>query len=361
MGSRDESGRNELAIEQDVVIIGGGQSGLATAYYLRRTGLSFEILDAEDGPGGAWRHTWESLHLFSPARFSSLPGWIMPGGPDWYPPRDHALNYLIEYEHRYKLPIRRPVMVKTIKRVGDRLLIDTNVGQWLARAVVSATGSWRHTHIPHYPGVDQFQGEQLHSAQYDCPERFAGKRVIIVGGGNSAAQILAEVSRVADTIWATRREPTFLPDQIDGRDLFDAATRRYHAEQAGEAVEESAGGLGDVVMVPSVREARERGALQSVRMFERLTCHSAVWPDGVEHAIDAIIWCTGFRPSLDHLLDLGVVEPNDYVETEGTRAVREPRLWLVGYGEWTGYASATLIGVGRSARQTAAEIAETLA
>jgi cation diffusion facilitator CzcD-associated flavoprotein CzcO len=343
------------------VIIGGGQAGLAAAYYLRRTGLSFEILDAEDGPGGAWRHTWDSLHLFSPARFSSLPGWIMPGGPDWYPPRDHALKYITEYEERYKLPIRRPVMVKRVTRAADRLRIETDAGEWAARAVVSATGSWRRPYLPHYPGLECFRGEQLHSADYRNPDCFAGKRVMIVGGSNSAAQILAEVSRVAETIWATLREPTFLPDHIDGRDLFDRATRRYHAEQAGEAVEEIAGGLGDIVMVPSVREARDRGVLRSVRIFERLTCHRAIWPDGSERAIDAIIWCTGFRPVLDHLIDLGVVEPNGYVETEGTRAVREPRLWLVGYGEWTGYASATLIGVGRSARQTATEIAETLA
>jgi len=285
----------------------------------------------------------------------------MPGGPDWYPPRDHALNYIAEYEERYKMPIRRPVTVKRVQRAGDQLLIDTDSGQWAARAVVSATGSWRNPYIPHYPGADQFQGQRLHSADYRSPDCFTGQRVMIVGGGNSAAQILAEVSSVAETIWATRREPTFLPDHIDGRDLFDAATRRYKAEQAGEAVEEVVGGLGDIVMVPPVREARERGVLRSVRMFERLTCHGAIWPDGTTRAVDAIIWCTGFRPALDHLLDLGVVEPNDYVETNGTRAVHEPRLWLVGYGEWTGYASATLIGVGRSARQTAAEIAETLA
>jgi cation diffusion facilitator CzcD-associated flavoprotein CzcO len=160
----EQERENRLVIQRDVAIIGGGQSALATAYYLRRTGLSFEILDAEEGPGGAWRHTWESLHLFSPARFSSLPGWIMPGGPDWYPPRDHALNYIAEYEERYKLPIRRPVNVKRVERAGDRLLIDTDSDQWSARAVVSATGSWRHPYIPHYPGADQFQGEQLHSA-----------------------------------------------------------------------------------------------------------------------------------------------------------------------------------------------------
>lgn len=346
----------------DVVIIGGGQAGLATAYYLRRTGLSFEILDAEDGPGGAWRHTWKSLRLFSPARWSSLPGWIMPGGTDTYPPRDELLAYLTAYEDRYHLSIRRPTRVTGVRRYYDRLHISTGSGEWNARAVVSATGTWSHAYVPEYPGIQCFEGEQLHSAHYQSPEPFRGKRVMIVGGANSAAQVLAEVSLVAQTIWVTRREPIFLPDDVDGHDLFDWATQRYLAAQDGRAVPPDipAGGLGDIVMVESVREARERGVLKSVRPFERITAHGAIWSDGFEERLDIIIWCTGFRPALDHLRELNVVEANDYVEVDGTRSVREPLLWLVGYGEWTGYASATLIGVGRSARQTVVEIADAL-
>ena len=349
-------------MQRDVVIIGGGQAGLATGYYLRRTGLSFEILDAERGPGGAWRHTWDSLHLFSPARWSSLPGWIMPGGPDTYPTRDEALSYIAEYEKRYHLPVRRPTRVHRVARAYDQLLVATDSGDWSARAVVSATGSWSRPYIPAYAGQELFQGKQLHSAHYRNIGPFAGKSVMIVGGGNSAAQILAEVSQVAETLWVTRREPTFLPDHVDGRDLFDAATRRYLAEQEGRhESEEIEGGLGSIVMVPPVREARERGVLHSIRPFKRLTRHGALWPVGSEREIDAIIWCTGFRPALNHLVDLGVVEAGDVVEVEGTRSVYEPLLWLVGYGEWTGFASATLIGVGRSARETVKEIAETLA
>jgi cation diffusion facilitator CzcD-associated flavoprotein CzcO len=285
----------------------------------------------------------------------------MPGGPDTYPPRDDALRYIAEYEERYGLPVRRPVHVDRVKRAYDQLLVETDAGNWAARAVVSATGTWSRPCIPDYPGRELFRGDQRHSADYYNTKPYVGKRVMIVGGGNSAAQILAEVSQVAETIWVTRREPTFLPDHVDGRYLFDAATRRYMAAQEGRHdSEEVEGGLGDIVMVAPVREARERGVLRSVRPFARLTCHSAIWPDGSEREIDAIIWCTGFRPALDHLADLGVVEPGDYVEVEGTRSVYEPLLWLVGYGEWTGYASATLIGVGRSARQTVNEIAETL-
>lgn len=103
-------------------------------------------------------------------------------------------------------------------------------------------------------------------------------------------------------------------------------------------------------MVPPVRDARERGVLKSVRPFDRFTEEGVVWSDGREEKIDAVIWCTGFKPALEHLRPLRVVEPGGRVELEGNRSIREPRLWLVGYGDWTGFASATLIGVGRSAR-----------
>jgi putative flavoprotein involved in K+ transport len=108
-------------------------------------------------------------------------------------------------------------------------------------------------------------------------------------------------------------------------------------------------------MVLPVKEARDRGVLESVRPFERFTAEGVVW-DGEERLVDAVIWCTGFRPALSHLEPLGVVREDGCVVTEGTRSVEEPRLWLVGYGDWTGYASATLIGVGRTARSTVEEI-----
>jgi putative flavoprotein involved in K+ transport len=348
---------------RDVIVIGGGQAGLAVGYYLRRTGLSFVILDAEVGPGGAWRHGWESLRLFSPARWSSLPGYIMPGGSDYYPDRGEVLAYMTEYERRYHLPIERPVIVTAVREAGDTLLVGTDRGEWRARAVVSATGSWRAPYIPDIPGRDQFRGEQIHSAEYESPMPFVGQRVLVVGGANSGAQIMAELSQVANASWVTRREPTFLPDHIDGRVLFERATERYLAAKEGRELPEETGSgkfLGDIVMLPPVRDARDRGDLASVRMFTRITRDGVVWTDGREERIDTIVWCTGFRTALDHLAPLDVVDAAGQVETTGTRSIREPRLWLLGYGEWTGYASATLIGIGRSARTTAEEIRQAL-
>ena len=190
--------------------------------------------------------------------------------------------------------------------------------------------------------------------------------MLVVGGGNSGAQIAAELSDVADVLWSVEREPRFLPPEVDGRVLFDAATARYHAIQNGEDPGRPYT-LGDVVQVPPVRAAREEGRLSDLRLpVARFTPAGAVWTDGTgadgtDEPVDAVVWCTGFRPALGFLTPLGVVRSDGHVEVEGTRSVAEPRLWLVGYGQWTGFASATLVGVGRSARATAREVSALLA
>ena len=349
--------------EADVVVIGGGQSALAAGFYLRRSGLSFLLVDAQEAPGGAWQHAWDSLRLFSPAQWSSLPGWLMPGGQDHYPTRDETVAYLTEYERRYALPVRRPARATSVRREGDRLLVElaepTGRKTVRARAVISATGTWEQPWLPDLPGRERFGGTQTHSAQYRSPEPYAGKRVLIVGGGNSGAQILAELSQAARATWVTFAPPTFLPDDVDGRVLFAEATARFQAQQDGRPFQPAS--LGDIVMVPPVKEARDRGALQSVRPFTQLTSRGVVWASGREEAVDAIVWCTGYKPALAHLAPLGVLDASGRVAVTGTRSSGEPGLWLLGYGDWTGYASATLIGVGRTARAAVEEISSMLA
>jgi putative flavoprotein involved in K+ transport len=347
--------------DYDVVVVGGGQSALAAGYYLRRAALTWVMLDAQPGPGGAWRHGWPSLRLFSPARWSSLPGWLMPGGEGDYPSRDEVLAYLAEYERRYALPVERPVAVAAVRADDDRLLVETDRGTYRARAVVSATGSWASPVVPRVPGADAFGGHTLHSSAYAGPEPFREARVVVVGGGNSGAQIVADLLDVArEVTWATLVPPHFLPDDVDGRYLFEQATIRWKAQQEGRPVQPSRS-LGDVVMVAPVRAARDAGRLARRDMFERFTSNGVVWPDGTESPVDAVVWATGFRPALAHLAPLGVVDARGRVAVQGTRSVVEPRLWLVGYGDWTGFASATLIGVGRSARATVEEIVAALA
>lgn len=344
----------------DVVVIGAGQAGLALGYYLRRSSLSFVVLDAGQAPGGAWRRGWDSLRAFSPARWSSLPGKLMSGGPDDYPTRDEMVDYFAMYEKRYELPVVRPVRVESVERTDGGLKVITDSGEWVAGAVVSSTGTQGSPKVPDPPGRGDFRGVQVHSSGYANPHDFEGKRVLVVGGGNSGAQLSSELSQSADTTWVTLDEPEFLPDDVDGRVLFERATEKYRARAEGRP-EPPAASLANIVMVPSVLAARERGDLQAVRPFEQFTGSGVVWPDGTEERIDAVVWCTGFGADVSHLESLGIVDGEGRVETEWTHSIEEPRLWLVGYGDWTGFASATVIGVGRTARETVEEIKTALA
>ncbi|MFE9172468.1 ArsO family NAD(P)H-dependent flavin-containing monooxygenase [Streptomyces kebangsaanensis] len=345
----------------DVIVVGGGQAGLAAGYHLRRQGLDFVILDAQGTPGGAWQHTWDSLHLFSPAAYSSLPGRLMPPQPgEEYPDAGHVVAYLRDYEKRYELDVRRPVRVLGVHRDGRLLRVETDSGIWHARAVISATGTWWRPFLPAVPGRGDFDGRQLHTVEYRRPQDFAGRRVIVVGGGNSGAQIAADLAYDTELTWVTQRPPRFLADDIDGRSLFDAATARRRALDEGRADTGGVASLGDIVAVPPVRDTRDRGLLKASPMFTRLVPGGVEWTDGTRADADTIIWCTGFRPALSHLAPLQLRGRRGHIATDGTRAVGEPRLHLLGYGDWTGPASATLIGVGRPARDTARQIAELL-
>lgn len=345
----------------DVVVIGGGQAGLAAGYHLRRLGLDFVVLDAQAEAGGAWRHAWDSLHLFSPAAYSSLPGRPMPGqAGEVYPDAAHVVGYLSDYEHRYELPVRHGVYVSAVRRDGDRLRVESDGGTWRAAAVISATGTWWRPFIPAVPGRARFSGRQLHTVEYRSPHDFTGRRVIVVGGGNSGAQIAADLAHDSELTWVTRRPARFLADDIDGRALFDAATARRRALESGRSDTGGVASLGDIVAVPPVRAARDAGLLKAQPMFTRLTPDGVEWADGTRAKADAVIWCTGFRPALSHLAPLGLRGPRGHIPTHGTRAAEEPRLHLLGYGDWTGPASATLIGVGRPARDAAREIGRLL-
>lgn len=157
----------------DTIIIGGGQAGLAVGYYLRRAKLDFIILDNQDQSGGAWQHTWPSLRLFSPALMSSLPGRLMPKAKDGeYPHRDEVIHYLADYEEHYKLPIYRPYQVQSVQRDDENNCLRVTDGSftWLAKTVVSATGTWSNPIIPSIKGQQAYLGEQCHSAHYEGPD-----------------------------------------------------------------------------------------------------------------------------------------------------------------------------------------------
>lgn len=341
---------------RDVVVIGGGQAGLAAGFHLTRAGADFEILDASDGPGGAWPHTWPSLRLFSPADYSSLPGRRMHRTDDGNPDAAHVVEYLRGYEEYYGLPVRRGVRIVAVERDDpDGFVVRAADGrQWRARAVISATGTWSRPFVPTCPGVGGFRGHQIHSAGYRGPEPFGGRRVVVVGGANSGAQIAADLAghlqhSDGELIWCTAGPPRYLPDHVDGRELFRVATASVRSG-SGRGVAE----LGDIVVVPPVRAARDAGLLVATPMFDRFHPGGVEWDDGRREAVDAVIWCTGFRPALGHLRGLGLSRVGGRVVADGPVVPDVPGLFLLGYGDWCGAASATLIGVGQWAKAAVA-------
>ncbi len=340
----------------DLIVIGGGQSALALAYFLRRTDLNYTLLDDQERTGGAWLHGWDSLTLFSPAEFSSLPGWFMSESIGKFPSRDETIQYLDVYEKRYDIPVIRSTKVLDVEKTENGFVLHTTKGDYLTDALISATGTWSTPYIPKIKGRDEFQGIQLHSAEYKSPNIFKNKKVLIVGGGNSGAQVLSEISTIANTVWSTIDEPTFLPDDVDGRVLFDTATSIYNSLKESSNMEIPKYNLTDIVMIPSVIDARKRNVLYSKGKILSIGKDEVKWETGEVEKIDAIVWCTGFRPSTEHLKNLKIKYEDGIIHTSGTAVDDMPGLWLVGYGNWTGFASATLIGVGRTARETVKEV-----
>ncbi|WP_018119182.1 FAD-dependent oxidoreductase [Corynebacterium mastitidis] len=326
---------------REVIVLGGGQAGLATAYYLLKAGIDALVLDDQPAPGGAWRHGWPSLRLFSTAGFSNLPGMPMPSHPG-FPPASHVIGYLAAYERRYRIPVERPVRVREVAHAGGRFRLRTAHPDrsWTAEVVIAATGTWSAPFVPAYPG--SFPGTQWHSAGYPGPGPFRGSTVAVVGGANSGAQIAAELTddpAVRAVTWYTRRPPRWMPDDVDGRVLFHRNRERAAAIARGEPDPGADSALGDIVVTPEVRTARDSGRLAATPMFSSLS----------EIPAEHLIWCTGFRPAL------GPVRP---LLRHGEPRV--PGLFLVGYGDWAYPGSATLAGVGPAAREAARAAAELL-
>jgi len=337
----------------DTLIIGGGQAGLSVSYFMKRTKLDYALLDNQTEPGGAWLHTWDSLKLFSPSQYSSLSGWQMPQTAQEYPTKYELIDYLSKYEKRYDFPIIRGVNVSQVSKKEDLFEVKTSKGTFISRSVVSATGTAMHPFIPNYPNQEEFQGLHIHSVDYKNPDNLKNKKVLVVGAGNSGAQILAEVSKVSNTKWVTTEPPIFLPKDIDGRYLFVQANDSYFQKKEAEYTKNIS--LSNIVQIESVREGLKNGIYKDFRPFDSFYDKGVVWNNGIKEEFDVVIWCTGFRANLKHLEPLGLTTDNK-IKTENTRSLEQTGLWLVGYGNWTGFASATIFGVGKTAKQTVIEI-----
>ncbi|MGQ7818871.1 flavin-containing monooxygenase [Metapseudomonas furukawaii] len=330
---------------QDVIVIGAGQAGLACGWHLQRLGLGFLILDGQPRPGGNWRNYYDSLKLFSPAAYSSLPGLPFPGSPAHYPSRDEVVDYLEAYASRFQLPIQADTEVRQVLRSGDGFELRSATGRrFHARAVIVASGGFSRPYLPAIPGLDGFQGHQLHSADYRNVSPFRGQRVVVVGAANSAVQIAHELAQVAETTLATREAIRFVPQRMLGID-FHAWLKWTGLEKTRWLNDQSTPVLDD----GTYRNALRTGLLRRKPMFTAVTPAGVLWPGGQHEAVDSLIFATGYRPNLPFLDGLPVLGLDGQVIQRHGVALEVPGLYFVGLPRQRNFASATLRGVGPDA------------
>ncbi|MER5509436.1 NAD(P)-binding domain-containing protein [Streptomyces sp. NPDC002766] len=347
--------------EVEVVVTGAGQAGLSSAYHLRRSGFEperdFVVLDHSPGPGGAWQFRWPSLTYGKVHGMHSLPGMELTDADPARPSAEVITEYFEAYERRFDLRVHRPVDVRAVgEGEAGRLLVETSDGTWSTRALINATGTWNRPFWPRYPGQETFLGRQLHTAQYPGPEWFAGRRVIVVGGGASGTQHLLEIAgHAAATTWVTRRPPVFREGPFTeevGRTAVALVEERVRQGLPPRSVVSVTG----LPLNDAIRQGLADGVLDRRPMFDRITPDGVTWADGRHIEADVILWATGFRAVIDHLAPLRLREPGGGIRVDGTRAVADPRVHLVGYGP-----SASTIGANRAGRAAVRDIRRLLA
>ncbi|MEX1211793.1 MAG: NAD(P)-binding domain-containing protein [Balneolaceae bacterium] len=370
--NQQQPGRNSTSkttarvlIKTEIVVIGAGQAGLSSAYHLQRNGLEpgsgFVVLDRSEAPGGAWQHRWPSLTLSTVNGIHDLPGMSFSEAIEVddtdVQARIAVPQYFKKYEEAFDIPVYRPVIVQAVCDRDERFRVETDGPHFSARGIISATGTWQSPHLPEYPGKDRFNGRQLHTKEYQTAEEFEGEHVLVVGAGISALQLLDEISQVTKTTWVTRRPPDFREGSFtpeDGRAAVAIVEERVrNGLPPGSVVS-----LTGLPVTPRIESMRERGVLNRLPMFSEITESGVRWSDGTEMEVDTILWCTGFRSSIDHLAPLMLRNDQGGITLGGrlaTQVVKNPRIHLVGYGP-----SASTIGANRAGGAAAMELLKTL-
>lgn len=338
----------------DSLVIGAGQAGLSASYHLTRLGIPHVVLDADEQPGGAWQHRWYALTMRDVHGVAELPG-------DTPPPRDDrpANHVVAAYERAHGLSVIRPVRVDRVDDEDGVLVVRAGEREWRTLTLINATGTWTQPFLPHYAGIETFLGEQLHTVDYPGPAHFAGKRVLIVGGGASAVQFLGALAPIADTLWVTRREPVWRTDDFTP-EAGAAAVALVEQRVAQGLPPESVVSVTGLMLRPQEREAERLGAYVARRpMFARIEPDGVRWADGSFEPVDIILWATGFQPAIGHLAPLHLRSEAGGIQLDrggrGTTAVRDPRIQMVGYGP-----SASTIGANRAGRTAATGVKRAL-
>jgi putative flavoprotein involved in K+ transport len=354
---------NNTTFAYDTIIIGGGQAGLATGYYLKQQGRDFVILDANERIGDSWRKRWDSLRLFTPARYDRLPGMPFPAAARVFPTKDAMGDYLEAYATRFQLPVRTGVRVDCLSRQGDRFVVTAGDQRFEAQHVVVAMANWQSPRVPPFAQALDPSIVQLHSSEYRNPTQLKEGGVLIVGAGNSGAEIALEVAKGHPT-WMSGPDTGSIPFRIEGvaarlllirfvlRFLFHRVMtvktpigRKMRPKLLSHAMPLVRVKPSDIAAAGIERVSRTVGVRDGLPLLE----------DGRVLDVANVVWCTGFDPGFSWI-DLPVFGEEEPMHERGVVAT-EPGLFFVGLHFLYAASSAEIHGVGRDAEYIVRAIA----
>lgn len=335
------------------VIIGGGQAGLAAGHLLAQRGLEFTILDENHRTGDSWRRRWDSLRLFTPAKYNGLPGLPFPAPAFYFPTKDETADYLEAYASHFHLPVRHDGKVRAMAVDGSRYRVSTNGGELHAQNVIVATGAYQRPFTPPFarsldPGI-----LQIHSSTYCNPGQIPAQNVLVAGAGNSGVEIALELARAGKRVYLSGRSVGRIPADRLGKILggrpywflisrvLSVATPMGRKMRAG-VVHHGA---------PLIRASREEVAQSGIEMLQRISGAQAGRPqleDGRSLPVEAVIWATGFRPDYSWI-DMPIFDSYGYPMHQRGVVSSAPGLYFVGLPFQSALSSALLGGVGADA------------
>jgi putative flavoprotein involved in K+ transport len=349
----------------NTVVIGAGQAGLSVGYHLQRRGVPFVILDAATRVGDVWRQRWDSLRLFTPAKFGGLDGLPFPAPPNHFPAKDEFADYLECYARHFALPLRLGICVERVSRRGDGFLVVAGARRFVADNVVVAMANYQRPRVPAFAGELAPAIRQLHSFDYRRPVQLQPGGVLVVGAGNSGAEIALEAAKNGHHTWLAGRDTGHVPFKIDGlagrllmvRLVLRVAFHRVFtvATPIGRTVRAKVLHAGGALVRLKPRDLAKAG-VERVGRVAGIRDGQPVLDDGRALTVTNVVWCTGFHPGFSWI-DLPVFDPDGQPRHERGSVPEQPGLFFVGLHFLYAFSSTMIHGVGRDAARIAAAAA----
>lgn len=344
----------------NTVVIGGGQAGLSVGYHLKQRGVEFVILDANARIGDVWRRRWDSLRLFTPARHAGLDGLPFPAPPFSFPTKDEMADYLEAYARHFALPVRLGVRVERLSRVGTKFLVVSGASRVEADHVVIAMAHYQRPRVPAFAADLALDIRQIHSFDYRNPSQLEPGAVLVVGAGNSGAEIAMEAAK-AHTTWLAGPSTGHVPFSIDGLAARLGMTRLvlrvvFHrvlslATPIGRRIRPKVLHRAAPLIRLKPRDLEAAGVIRSPRVAGVERGRPRL-DDGRVLDVANVVWCTGFAPGFSWI-DLPIFGADGEPRHEAGVAIGEPGLYFVGLHFLYAFSSDMIHGVGRDAARIA--------